>query len=75
MRQGVAWMKEGFDEFTRRSALQFAFMDRHEKLADRLFRITYSNGAKMYVNYNHDPAEVDGVAVPAMDYVVRWAVR
>ena len=75
MRQGVAWMKEGYDEFARRSALQFAFMDRHEKLTDGLFRVTYSNGARMYVNYNHDPAEVDGVAVPAMDYLICWAVR
>ena len=70
MRQGVRWMKEGHDEYMRRNSLQFAFMDRHEKIADGLFRITYSNGAKMYVNYNGEPVVVDGVSIPNMDYVV-----
>ena len=70
MHQGVRWMKEGYDEYARRSDLQFAFMDRHEKIADGLFRITYSNGAKMYVNYNGEPVVVDGVSIPNMDYVV-----
>ena len=70
MRQGVRWMKEGHDEYMRRNSLQFAFMDRHEKIADGLFRITYSNGGKMYVNYNDAPTDVDGVSIPNMDYVV-----
>ena len=63
-------MKEGYDEYARRSDLQFAFMDRHEKVRDGVFRVTYSNGAKMLVNYGDAPTEVDGVAVPAMDYTV-----
>ena len=70
LRQGVAWMKEGYDEYARRSDLQLAFMDRHEKVRDGVFRVTYSNGAKMLVNYGDAPTEVDGVAVPAMDYAV-----
>ena len=35
-----------------------------------VFRVTYSNGAKMYVNYNDSPTVMDGVSIPAMDYVV-----
>ena len=70
LRQGVTWMKEGYDEYARRSDLQFAFMDRHEKVRDGVFRVTYSNGAKMLVNYGDAPTEVDGVTVPAMDYAV-----
>ena len=70
MRQGVRWMKEGPDEYIRRNALQFAFMERHEKIADGVFRVTYSNGAKMYVNYNDSPTVMDGMSIPAMDYVV-----
>ena len=62
--------KEGHDEYIRRNALQFAFMERHEKIADGVFRVTYSNGAKMYVNYNDSPTVMDGVSIPAMDYVV-----
>ncbi len=70
MRQGVAWMKTGHDEFARRSSLQFAFMERHEKVAEGVVRISYSNGARIYVNYNDAPDSVDGVAVPAMDYAL-----
>ncbi len=70
MRQGVRWMKEGHDEYIRRNALQFAFMERHEKIADGVFRVTYSNGAKMYVNYNDSPTVMDGMSIPAMDYVL-----
>ena len=70
MRQGVRWMKEGHDEYMRRNSLQFAFMDRHEKIADGLFRITYSNGAKMYVNYGDVAQKVNSTTVPAMDYAI-----
>lgn len=70
MRQGVAWMKEGYTEFMRRNDLQLSFMDRHDRIADGLFRVTYSNGAKLYVNYGSKAQTADGVSVPAMDYVV-----
>jgi len=70
MRQGVAWMKEGYDEFARRSDLQLAFMDRHDKIADDLFRITYSNGARIYVNYCDKPKTADGLTIPPRDYVL-----
>ena len=66
MRQGVAWMKEGFDEYAARSHLQFCFMDRHEKVADGVFRTTYSNGECIVVNYNDTPATVGGVEIPSM---------
>jgi len=70
MRQGVAWMKEGFDEFMLRNDLQLVFMDRHEKIEDDLFRVTYSNGAKIYVNYCKRPKTADGVAIPPMSSTV-----
>ena len=70
LRQSVAWMKAAADEYARRSDLQLAFMDRHDRLADGVFRITYSNGAKMYVNYNEASRTADGVDIPPLDYVV-----
>ena len=70
MCQGVAWIKEGCDEYARRSELQFYFMDQHCECAPGVFRITYSNGAKMYVNYNDVPVMADGVSVSAMDYKI-----
>ena len=67
----VDCIRRGAAEYARRSDLQFAFMERHEKLADGLFRVTYSNGAKVYVNYGDAPVTVEGVTVPSMDFVVR----
>jgi hypothetical protein len=67
----VECIRRGAEEYARRRDLQFAFMERHEKLADGLFRISYSNGAKMYVNYGGAPATVEDVTVPSMDFVVR----
>ena len=68
--QAVRCVKAGYDEYVRRRDLQYAFMDRHEKVRDGVFRIAYSNGAKMYVNYNPTAETVDGVTVPAEDYAV-----
>ena len=63
-------MKVGYDDYARRCDLQFHFMDRHEKVAEGVCRVTYSNGARMIVNYNEAPATVDGIVVPPLDYVV-----
>lgn len=68
LRQGVAWMKEGFDEYAPRSHLQFCFMDRHEKVAEGVFRTTYSNGESTLVNYGDAAVTVDGVTVPPLSY-------
>ena len=35
-----------------------------------MYRVTYSNGAQMLVNYNEAPATVGGIVVPPLDYVV-----
>ena len=68
LRQGVAWMKIGFDDYTRRSDLQYHFMDRHEKVAENVCRVTYSNGAQILVNYNETPATVGSVVIPPLDW-------
>ena len=62
----AAWMKEGYDEFACRSHLEFFFMDRHEKLADNVFRSIYSNGESVIVNYGASAANVGGVEVPPL---------
>jgi predicted dehydrogenase len=35
-----------------------------------VYRVTYSNGAKLIANYNEVPATVDGAVIPPLDYVV-----
>ena len=45
-------------------------IENHEKLAEGLYRTTYSNGVAIYVNYNkYDITAENGVTVPARDYV------
>ncbi len=45
-------------------------IENHEKLAEGLYRTTYSNGVAVYVNYNYnDITTENGVTVPARDYV------
>ena len=66
----VDCIRRGAEEYARRSDLQFAFMERHEKVAEGVFKTTFSNGAKICVNYCAEAKTVDGVTVPAMDYVV-----
>ena len=71
LESSVAKIKEGYDVYRRLRHLQLEFMESHDELADGLFRVTYSNGAKIYVNYNGASAIAEGVTIPAMDYVVR----
>ena len=70
MRQGVAWIKAGCDEYARRSALQFQFMERHETVSPGVVRVTYADGARLLANYGAQTVSVDGHAVPPLDYVV-----
>ncbi len=45
----------------------------HEILQDGVRKITYSNGAAIYVNYTAEDVTVDGVAVPAENFIVEVA--
>ena len=60
----VAAIREGAGEYARRSDLQSCFMEKHERIAEGVVRVTYSNGAVMTVNYNDKPYG----DVPALDY-------
>ncbi len=42
----------------------------HEQIASGVVRVTYSNGNKIYVNYNQEQVTVDNVTVKAVDYAV-----
>ena len=45
-------------------------MQEHLAVADNVYRVTYSNGYKVYVNYNTEAVTVDGLEVLAEDYIV-----
>lgn len=52
------------------SAVEGNQITEHKMLLDGVARITYSNGAKIYVNYLSKEVTVDGVTVAAQQYLV-----
>lgn len=68
----VAKIKQGYDEYERLKHLQLEYMTGHEVLSDGLVCISYSNGEKIYVNYNGKPARLKGgITVPAEGYLLK----
>lgn len=47
----VRVIRETWEEFEPLRYLQFEFMEKHEKLSEGVYRVTYSDGTKMTVNY------------------------
>lgn len=54
----VAKIKEGCEEYEKLSYLQTCFMLRHEEIEDNIYRITYSDGSKIIINYNDKIYEI-----------------
>ena len=48
-------------------------LTKHERLADGVFRSTYSNGTSIIVNYNKTAYNANGVTVEAEGYAVSTA--
>lgn len=48
-------------------------MTGHERVSFNVYRTTYADGSCVVVNYGSEPAAVDGVTVPAMDFVLMKA--
>lgn len=42
----------------------------HEILRDNVVKVTYEDGSRVYVNYTQEEVRVDGIRIPARDYVV-----
>lgn len=66
----VSKIKEGFEENNALSQLQTEFMERHESLAPDVYRITYSGGSEIIVNYGPSPYVYKGRTVPSMGYII-----
>ena len=61
----AAKIKEGADVYAKLSPLQYEFMEEHDALGGGVWRTTYSDGARVYVNYGEAAATVDGIEIPA----------
>ena len=48
----VNGIKAMYDEYTKLAHLQYEFMDSHTKLSDGVYKVTYSDGTNITVNYN-----------------------
>lgn len=50
--QAIEWIKLAADEYEQNKYLQYEFMDNHEKLAENVYRSTFSDGTTVTVDYN-----------------------
>lgn len=52
---GVKALRRAYDEYQKRKALQYQFMEKHEKLAEQVYRVTYSDGTVILINRSEEP--------------------
>lgn len=50
----TTYAKELYDIYKELSYLQYEFMDKHEKIADNVYRVTYSDGSYITFDYNNN---------------------
>ena len=50
----TAAIKKAYEEYEKYKYLQYEFMENHEKLADGIYRSTFSDGTTVTVNYNDE---------------------
>ncbi len=43
----------------------------HEAVSESVYITTYENGTKVYVNYGEEAFPIDGIEIPACDYLVK----
>ena len=69
-----AWLEEAasiYKEFNENlTEVRNAYMVHHEEVAKNVYKITYSNGYSVYVNYNKENVTVDGETIEAEAYIV-----
>ena len=66
----LANLKEAYDDYMKLAYLQYEFMEDHRKLADGVFRIRYSDGSIIIVNYNDKPFEYKKKTVQPKSYAL-----
>ncbi len=55
----VRYIKQAYDEYKDLIYLQYEFMDKHEKVAEGVYRTTYSDRTTITVDYNTGSYDVD----------------
>lgn len=67
--ESVRNIKRGYDEFEKLKDLQYEFMDRHDMIAENVFRTGYSDGTEIIVNYGEKPFLYKNKNIPPMAYI------
>lgn len=69
-----AWLEEAasiYKEFNENlTEVRNAYMVSHDEVADNVYKVTYSNGYSVYVNYNKENVTADGETIEAEAYIV-----
>jgi hypothetical protein len=68
----VNWLDQMVDQVNEMNALgiHLGHLENHERVRKNVYRVTYSHGLILVINYNLNAVLVDGVNIPAMNYVV-----
>lgn len=70
LRESVAKIKEGSDEYKRLMRLQLELMTSHEQISEKVFKTGYSDGTIVLCNYREEPFEWNGKTIPAVSYII-----
>lgn len=54
LKRTTSYAKALWDAYKELSYLQYEFMDKHEKIADNIYRVTYSDGSYITFDYNNN---------------------
>ena len=65
----VSWAAKQFTEGPL-AGLCGVCITRHERLSDTLVKVTYENGAVVYVNYAQEAVQADGVEIGPQSWIV-----
>ena len=59
MTYSVTKIKEAYELYKKMSGIIYSFMDKHEKLADGVFKTSYSDGTVVTVDYNNETYSIN----------------
>lgn len=63
-------------EFSQKlSPVKGAYMTKHESVSDNVYRVEYSNGWEIYINYNTESVLLGDIEIAAQNYLIREAVE
>ncbi|OBZ13667.1 DUF5696 domain-containing protein [Bacillus sp. FJAT-26390] len=73
--QYTTWLDDAAEQYKELEQIYQAISNQpiadHEKLSSSVYRTTYANGTKVFVNYGGAPATIEGNSVPAAGYLMQ----